>query len=206
MPPLGSRTRASTSIGDGRRRRSAGASDFLLRSPLCVLDALLHHPSRLAGRGVVAGRARGTERVLHQPPRVHQVLLRLPAPGPVGVLLQALELGLARLLALVLRPRGARRATPARSRAASMLRLRLPHLSAPLLDRREQRVEVALRVRHPRLGVGQHLGLDAEPPGDREAVGAAGHALHEAVRRRERRGVELERRVHHARRVASRGP
>ena len=44
--------------------------------------------------------------------------------------------------------------------------------------------------------------LDAEPPRDGQAVGAAGHALQEAVGRRERRGVELERGVHHARRVA----
>ena len=47
--------------------------------------------------------------------------------------------------------------------------------------------------------VGQHIVRQPEPPGDAEPIRTAGNSLDQQVRRREAVGVELQRRIHHAR-------
>ena len=163
-------------------------------------DPLLHQAPRLAGR--VVGRApSGAECVLDPLARVEQVGARLLAAGALRLLLAALELRLTRGLRLLLRREpGAERVEL--DLALGERRPRQGQLALPLLDRREQGVETPLGVGHPGLGVGQDRLRDAQTARDRQPVRAAGHALQETIGRRERRRVELERGVHHARRVA----
>ena len=121
---------------------------------------------------------------------------KLP-PGAIRVLLPSFELRLAGGLPFVLDPE------PGLERVeihGPLLEPRLDALqiSPPLLDRGEQGVEVALRGRHPCLRVGDDIGRDAESPRNGEPVRAAGYAFDETVCRRQRSGVELERRIHHA--------
>ena len=165
-PPVASRTRSPTPTRV-RPASPAARSVRSSRSSASALlpDALLHQPPRLAGRRVV-GRAARARRAPPRPaaaPPAGSARACSPARA-LGVLLPPLELRLARGLALCLdrEPRRrARRARPSRSASAACA---AAQLALALLDRREQRVEAALRVRHPRLGVGQ----------DRRAIRRAG--------------------------------
>ena len=68
------------------------------------------------------------------------------------------------------------------------------------LDRRQGRLERALRLGQPRAGVGDDRLGQAEPLGDREGLAAARQADRQPVRRRQRLEVELDRGVARPRR------
>ena len=72
---------------------------------------------------------------------------------------------------------------------------RVGRLALGLLDRGQRRLEVALRLGQPRAGVGDDRLGQAEPLGDRERLAPAGQADRQAVGRRERLEVELDRGV-----------
>ena len=63
------------------------------------------------------------------------------------------------------------------------------------LELLDQRGHVALVLRHALFGARDHLVRELEPASDRNAVRSPRHALDQPVGRRERGGVELQRRV-----------
>ena len=163
-----------------------------------LADGVLHHAARLPGRRLGPRRAEG---LLHELARLEQVRPRLLPTRTLGVLLAAAEIRLPRRLRLLLHaePRGQ---GVLLDRPLGHRRLRGRELALPFLHGGQQQIQAALGVRDSGLGVGQDLGGDAEASSDGEAVGSSGDALEEPVGRRQRRGVELERGVHHARGVA----
>ena len=202
--PVPSRTREPVPTAPVRTGAVPGGLCFFRQAFSLLADALLYQSPRLPGRGLVPRMARGTESLLHSLPRIHEVGAGLLPPRAIRVLLPSFELRLAGGLPFVLDPE------PGLERVeihGPLLEPRLDalQLSPPLLDRGEQGVEVALRGRHPRLRVGEDIGRDAESPRNGEPVRAAGYAFDETVCRRQRSGVELERRIHHATRLARRG-
>ena len=72
---------------------------------------------------------------------------------------------------------------------------RVGGLALGLPDRGQGRLEVPLRLGQPRAGVGHDLLGQAEPLGDRERLAPAGQADRQAIGRRERLEIELDRRV-----------
>ena len=104
-------------------------------------------------------------------------------------------------LSLAIRDRRAPRLERGQARALlfrrriELLRAQL-ELARPRFDRGEQGVERPRRIGEGVLGFRQHLGAHAQPPRDGQPVGATRHALQQAVRRRQRLRVELERGVH----------
>ena len=150
-------------------------------APALLPDALLDQPPRLARRVVGSG-AGGAERLLHPLACLEQVRAGLLPAYPLGVLLAALELRLARGLRLLL-DRETRAEHVDLDLALGERGPRGGQLALPLLHRGEQCVEAAFRVRHARLGVGHDVGRHTQPARDGEAVGAARHALEETVGR-----------------------
>ena len=116
--------------------------------------------SRRASAGRVVGRAaRGAERLLDPLARLEQVGARLLPARALGVLLPPLSSASRAAWASC----WAASRAPSASISTVALGERGPRggqLALPLLDRGEQRVEAPLRVRHPRLGVGQRSSGD----------------------------------------------
>ena len=72
-------------------------------------------------------------------------------------------------------------------------------------DRGEQTVELALRLGHQRFGRREHCRVHPKTACDGESVGTTRNTLRETVCRRQRRSIEVERAIHHARHSGGKG-
>src|SRR5690242_13580644 len=125
---------------------------------------------------------------------------RLLPSFSLRLLLSAFEYRFARRLRLVLQAETSAKGIEL-DRTLLESCLQLAELALALLHSRQQSVQPALAGRHARLGLGENCGIDSQPTGDGKAVGSARHSLKQPVRWGERGRIELERCVHHPRRL-----